>query len=379
MFLLRLCRFAVCLFVGFVTTFGKLSAKHSTHHQPVMCQTATVSFTVSSATSASLSNQGGTGNGAVLIRAGGLIQVSPLSSNVPTSSLRFLDKLTSNGNVRFAGGTVPLIRTQLDYPSSYFGQSYGTYTLIDPTLTGTLSETYTPYIDLNSNQQYDSNTECLGTPVVLSYTIYPACDIRFIMTGSSSVSVSNQNGPMTAAISLCSGGWMNVSSLTSPVTSTKLRFIEATTSNGNVVFTGYTVPTTRTSQILSRSYFNQTYGRYTLNNPAITGTLSETFTPFIDQNNNGLYDSATEFLDTPLVVNYEVKTNNTQASIQSAGWSAQTTWSYGRIPLTTDTPTIRHMVWLPAGYVAVSKEIRYEPGGLLQYAPTSQLYLYRQP
>ncbi|RYF77787.1 MAG: hypothetical protein EOO39_03080 [Cytophagaceae bacterium] len=345
-----------------------------------VCPTATFSYTATGVASVALTNQGASASGMVTICAGNRMTVSQLSSNVSTSSLRFIETLSSNGNVLFTGSLLPLTRNPQDYSvAGYFGRTYGPYTLSNPTVSGTLSETFTPYIDLNGNQQYDSTTECLGTPTVLSYEIKPSAFFSYTATGSSATTISNIDGPTSNTIIICAGGNMAASQLTTSFSKTNLRFLEATRSNGNVVFTGYPVPVVRTSQDLPSSYFNQIYGPYTLINPEVTGTLSETFTPYVDLNNNRQYDSATECLGSPIILNYEIRTNAPQASIQTGLWSTQAVWSCNRLPTSLESALVRHTVTIPNSYVAQVKSVIYQTGGLLVIPPTGKLKLYSIP
>jgi hypothetical protein len=345
-----------------------------------ICPTATFSYTATGVASVALINQGASATGTVTICTGNRMTVSQLSSSVSTSNLRFVEALTSNGNVLFTGSLLPLIRNPQDYSvAGYFGKTYGPYTLLNPTVSGTLSETFTPYIDLNNNQQFDSATECLGTPTVLNYEIKPSAFFSYTATGSNAATISNINGTTSSTVVLCAGGKMAVSQLITSFPKTNLRFLEATRSNGNVVFTGYPVPVIRTSQDLPSSYFDQIYGPYTLIDPSITGTLSETFTPYVDLNNNRQYDSATECLGSPIILNYEIRTNAPQASIQNGLWSTQAVWSCNRLPTSLELALVRHTVTIPNSYVAQAKSVLYQAGGLLVVPPTGKLKLYAIP
>jgi hypothetical protein len=139
---------------------------------PTTCPTITVTYTAASSNTVTLTNQTQPASVTLNFVNGGFMQISSLSANVPTSNLRFRNKLTSNGNVNAGGGyIVEVDRPFVDVGIDYFNRRYGPYTLLNPALTGVLSETMTPYVDANNNLQFDSATECLGQPTVLVYQI----------------------------------------------------------------------------------------------------------------------------------------------------------------------------------------------------------------
>lgn len=343
------------------------------------CSSITFSYTVTGARIAALSNQNVPSSSTVFIVSGGNMVVSQLVTNTPTTNLRFVEALNSNGNVIFAGSYIPVNRASQDYSVSYFGHTYGPYTLVDPAISGTLSETFTPYVDLNNNQQYDAASECLGDPVILNYEVRPTATVSYTATGTTAAFLSNQTGFGSATVTICAGGWMAVSSLAANVPTSNLRFIEATTSNGNVAFGGYPVPVNRESQDYSVAYFNQVYGMYTLLNPAITGTLSETFTPYIDINGNQFYDATSEFLGNPFVLNYVVITTAAQATIQPGMWSMQAIWSCGRTPTSLDQVLLRHTVTVSPTHFSQAKKVSYQAGGRLRFLPVGAMKLYVLP
>jgi hypothetical protein len=338
------------------------------------CPLALVSFTATGANTVPASNTA-TNYTAVVICDGGNMTISPLSTNTTPANLRFREATNSNGNVAFMGFPVPINRTPQDLDVTYFDRVYGSYALLDPKITGTLSETFTPYIDLNGNQQFDDATECYGQPVILNYEIVPVPTFSFTASGSNTVQVANTPSANTATVQLCAGGWMGISPLTTNVRKLIFRFIEATNSNGNVRFMGFPVPVNRTQQDLDSAYFDNTYGTYTLIDPTTTGTLSETFTPYVDLNGDGQYNSGSECLGEPIILNYIIEANSQQATVQSGNWTTRPVWSCGQIPTSLERVIIRHAISLPAGYVGQLKGITYEPGGVLLHSPTSQLLI----
>ncbi len=81
----------------------------------------------------------------------------------------------------------------------------------------------------------DSPKSSTCSTVAFSYTV----------TGIRLASLSNRNVPNTATVVIPSGKKMIVSQLVANVALSNLRFIEAITSNGNVIFTGTRVPLNR--------------------------------------------------------------------------------------------------------------------------------------
>ncbi|MEZ0611060.1 hypothetical protein ACAW74_21280 [Fibrella sp. WM1] len=371
--------FVLVLLAGLFHSLSGKSANNPKKLTQTNCQKPSFKYTVTGITQVVLSNTAVVNEATVVINAGNYMAVGQLVSDVSTTNLRFIEDIQSNGNVIFEGRHVFTPRNTLDLSSSYFNQLYGPYTLVNPNVTGTLSETLTPYVDLNNNRQYDSAIECLGQPTVLNYRITPVITFRFSATGSTIAELSNVISLDSDTVTLCVGGGMAISALVSNVPKRTLRFIEATTSNGNVAFIGHPVPENRTPLDLDSTYFGRIYGQYTLLNPSLTGTLSETFTPYVDKNGNHQYDAATEELGRAVVLNYRIESSARQATIQNGSWTASAVWSCGHAPTTLDAVLIRHSVTLPTQYIARARQVSYESGGRLHYNLTSQLKVYTLP
>lgn len=136
------------------------------------CPTITFSYTATGSNAAMVTNQTQPGSATMTLFSGGFMQLSQLVTNVPTSNLRFLNKLTSTGNIDAGlGYVVEIDRSLRDVGVNYFNKTYGPYTLLNSSTSGVISETMTPYIDENNNSQFDSASECLGQPTVLVYNI----------------------------------------------------------------------------------------------------------------------------------------------------------------------------------------------------------------
>ncbi|TAE34049.1 MAG: LamG domain-containing protein [Cytophagales bacterium] len=275
------------------------------------CPSIAFSFTVTGTAPVVSSNQTPV-SATVTIRSGGSMAVGPMQASVPIHNLRFVEKLTSNGNIIVAGTyQVETDRAPTETSAANFNGTQGPYTLINPQLTGVISQTHTPYIDSNNNNQFDPATECLGTPAVLVYNILPACPnitFSYAMTGcTNSIVLSNTTSSGSATIALCSGGTMAVGPVSTSVSVSTLRLLNKVTSNGNVIFQGRALETNRSIiDVPASDYFNRSYGPYDLVNPQVTGTISETFTPYIDQNGDGRYNEGTECLGQPLTLFYTI-------------------------------------------------------------------------
>ncbi len=90
----------------------------------------------------------------------------------------FLEDLTGSGNITYNAVPVIVPRPQNDFGpgelAGYFnigGLPYGPYGLSMGT-SGNFNQTYTPYLDVNNDGDYDAGTDCLGTPVTLVYNVY---------------------------------------------------------------------------------------------------------------------------------------------------------------------------------------------------------------
>ncbi|WP_461083190.1 LamG-like jellyroll fold domain-containing protein [Spirosoma flavus] len=162
------------------------------------CASAAFSFTVSSSNTAVISNASPTATTLTFCNGGQMV-VGMLTADVPTANLRFIERMNSDGNVAFDGLPVPAQRAQTDVGIEYFNRSYGAYTLLNPNITGTLSETFTPYIDLNNDRRFNPGTECLGQPALFIYDIKKSTPPTLFASSL----VSNQ--PISVTATGCSG------------------------------------------------------------------------------------------------------------------------------------------------------------------------------
>lgn len=62
-------------------------------------------------------------------------------------------------------------------------------------------------------------------------------------------------------------------------------------------------------------------------------------------------------------------------TVKAGAWNDPTVWSCNRVPLTTDAVTVKHMVTMPAGYLANAKSLLLDVNGKLSYDATGRLQL----
>ncbi|MCK8494596.1 hypothetical protein M0L20_22195 [Spirosoma sp. RP8] len=129
----------------------------------------------------------------------------------------------------------------------------------------------------------------------------------FAASGSSPVSYSaNTTGPVTNNVTICSGGMLTFSGFTQ--SQPNIGLLEKSFSSGNVTLGGDIQPTERAQNNISSgqvaSGFNQSYGPYAVTNGSM-GTIEQWYTPYIDQNGNGQYDSG-ECLGDKITLLYKI-------------------------------------------------------------------------
>ena len=62
-------------------------------------------------------------------------------------------------------------------------------------------------------------------------------------------------------------------------------------------------------------------------------------------------------------------------TVKAGAWNDPTVWSCNRVPLATDAVTVKHMVTMPAGYLANAKSLLLDVNGKLSYDATGRLQL----
>lgn len=94
----------------------------------------------------------------------------------PSSGVGVIESRTTSGNVTYQGNLLsqssPDFNIAPNNTAAFFSATYGPYGVSNG-MTGTINQSYTPYVDANDNGQYDAG-ECKGATVVLNYTISPA-------------------------------------------------------------------------------------------------------------------------------------------------------------------------------------------------------------
>ncbi|OIN56720.1 hypothetical protein BLX24_23350 [Arsenicibacter rosenii] len=280
--------------------------------------------------------------------------------------MRFLTKWTSNGNVAERGIPLPVSRPDGVSDLSYFSNSYGSYSRINPAISGFTSQTMTPFIDANNNGQFDEASECIGAPVLITFVINApvsttnCTDVTFsyVVTSSSSttnlVTVANTN-PSSSTIQMTSGDYFQVGALTTNTSVAALRFIENVAFSGPVITDmGLITAPLLTFNTSAGTYFNRTYGPYMLPESSISVVLSSTITPYLDLNFDGQYNAGTECLGKPAYLVYQIK-----RPVSTTIACADVTFSY---TLTGNTP-------VPLSNTSpVSPTIILGSGGSLQFS-----------
>ncbi len=134
----------------------------------------TISFTASTTSGSSAATTNSSPNSLTINFCVGSSFTFSGYSSIPGSGVGILESLVSSGNVKNNGNVVPLAEgpTEIfpDQIASYFSDTYGPYTLASGTI-GTIDQTYTPYYDVNNDNNYDAGIDIPGTPIVLHYYI----------------------------------------------------------------------------------------------------------------------------------------------------------------------------------------------------------------
>lgn len=121
------------------------------------------------------SNESGPSSITVDFCAGDQLTLSGYDDN---GSVGFIGNYVTSGNVSYDGA--PLGAGPVNFtidPSAaagFFGNVYGGvlgYGLTGGTF-GTITQEFTPYLDMNGNDAYDPGVDCLGDPITLNYHIY---------------------------------------------------------------------------------------------------------------------------------------------------------------------------------------------------------------
>ncbi len=352
-----------------------------------ICPPISFSYTATGSSAVQISNTG-LGSVTVPIGNGGYLLFSEGASNTQQTNLRFIERIRFSGPLNTDIGTITdsvlVFQTSANTSTNrYFNRIVGPFTLPNPNVAVTMSATVTPYVDLNNDGQFTPATECLGTPTQITYVISSTnsncipVTFSYTATGSAPAFVSNTN-TSPAVMPMCSGSYMNVSGLTTNVPTGNLRFRDVVRFSGPIITEiGLLTAPQMTFDVSVTQYFNRVYGPYTLPNPAVSVTLSETFTPYIDLNGNQQYDPQTECAGALAVLIYEI--SNELRTVRSGSWNDPATWSCGRVPTVTEPVVVSHTVTVPTNYIAQAKQVGYTAGGRIVFQPNGQLLLWGTP
>lgn len=104
--------------------------------------------------------------------AGDNLTLSGYSDN---GAVGYTGYYTTTGNTTYNGGDLGAGPVNFAIPpggaAGFFGAIYGPYGLSSGTY-GSITQVFTPYLDVNLNGSYDAGTDCLGDPMTLIYNIY---------------------------------------------------------------------------------------------------------------------------------------------------------------------------------------------------------------
>jgi hypothetical protein len=158
---------------------------------------------------------------------------------------------SSSGNVEFNGVGVavgPVVNNVSPAGApAFFNATYGDYDLSSGT-SGTITQTYEPYIDMNNNGTYEAGIDCIGDIITVEYTIYLRPDAatanKTICSGAqTSLDVTNPNGvagatfDWTANYGAVTGGLGNDSGISFGPAAINETLINATNAAINVIYT----------------------------------------------------------------------------------------------------------------------------------------------
>ena len=296
------------------TTIVTWTAKDAAGNTSTCTQTVTIepvptiSFTATTTNGSVGSTSNGTPSTVTINLCSGSSFTFSGYSSVPGTRVGAIEQLTSSGNVRYNGNLVPANRPATNIApasmASFFSATYGPYTLVAGHNSGTITQTYTPYIDLNTNGVFD-NGECLGQPITLQYNVTALPTFSFDITGTPSHVANINNGTAdvieASTVAVCNGGTYTVSNLLHSNPVANRYAITVSSSGGGLLFNG--APTG--NQDISATQFNgaQTTYTVTLVNPSTGGTVVQTIMPYNDFNGNNQLDP-TECTGDPITITY---------------------------------------------------------------------------
>jgi|GEM_PF-3544172 len=203
----------------------------------------TFGFTAATSSGGSQSGNNSAGPSTITANfcAGDQLTLSLYSDN---GSVGYMGSYTTSGNITYDGGALGAGPVLFDvFPNDaagFFNAMYGGalgYGLSSST-SGTITQVFTPYIDINGNNAYDLGIDCLGDPITLQYNIYA---IPTVTATPPSATVCN-NTPVNIAFNGNYGGgatysWSNDNpAIGLPVSGTgALNFIAVNTGMTNLV------------------------------------------------------------------------------------------------------------------------------------------------
>ncbi|QIP15950.1 hypothetical protein G8759_26610 [Spirosoma aureum] len=142
------------------------------------------------------STTNGPANMTAIICSGDYLTLSDLSW--PSSNVRLIEHFMSNG-VAGLPTTRPMNDLDAATAASIFNQRHGPYTVDTTGIEGTIIESFTPYVDTNGNNQYDSDIDCTGDSITLFYQIIPTPAKPVVVTASCGAISTARSVTLTAS------------------------------------------------------------------------------------------------------------------------------------------------------------------------------------
>ena len=177
-------------------------------------------------------------------------------------------------------------------PISGYSPSFSrNVSLIDPTMSGTLVMKFKVFFDSNNNNILDGG-ECTNDSIIYTVTVNPKPTITFAatVTGKTPQVGNNNSGPATVTLNFCQGESFTMSGYSSSP-GTQVRILEKVVTANNVTYNNVTITSPGPTNDLNSAFFaNVLYGPYGLVS-GTSGSVTQTFVPYYDSNNNNMYDA----------------------------------------------------------------------------------------
>lgn len=231
------------------------------------------------------------------------------TSSLFNSSSSNLYKITyvSNGGSLLFDDHLPADRV---VTASQFTGMAGTHTitLADPAVEGTLTETITPFRDLNNNKALDPG-DCAGDAIIFRYSVLSRPTFGFTLAGTNlpgSINLGNINNGISdpgesGGVSICESGHY-ITSAYFHSSLTNLYSIRVKTTGPGLFVDNKPQAGDR---VLTAAQLTATAGFHAISavNTRVLTTAEETITPFRDMNNDSVLDTG-DIAGDPINITY---------------------------------------------------------------------------